>query len=144
MKIGYYKVDITPSFSVEISGYGFYLKRKSEGIHDPLFAKSIYLNDGENEILIISCDLIGINREEIVKIREEIERETKIPFYNIIISSTHTHSGPSTLYLEGLGKINRKYMNFLERKIVECGIKAKVNSSKGENWFYRDRSRYWL
>jgi hypothetical protein len=136
MKIGYSKIDITPDFSVELSGYGFYRKRKSKGIHDPVFSKSIYLSDNfSNEILIISCDLIGINREVILKIRESINRQTDIPFDNITISSTHTHSGPATLYLEGLGKISRKYMKILEEKIIISGVKAKEECSEGKIGF---------
>ncbi|MCM8772583.1 MAG: neutral/alkaline non-lysosomal ceramidase N-terminal domain-containing protein [Candidatus Omnitrophica bacterium] len=135
MKIGYSKIDITPKFSVELGGYGFYLNRKSEGIHDPLYAKSIYLNDGENEILLISCDLIGINRENIVRIKEKISNNIGISSQNITISSTHTHSGPATLYLEGLGKISRRYMVVLEEKILKSAVNAKLNSSEGKIGF---------
>ncbi|MCM8821802.1 MAG: neutral/alkaline non-lysosomal ceramidase N-terminal domain-containing protein [Candidatus Omnitrophica bacterium] len=118
MKIGYHKVDITPRTNTELCGYGFYLNRKSTGIHDNLFAKAVYIGADslKNEILFISCDLIGINREIIVRIREKIEKETKIRPQNIIISSTHTHSGPATLFLEGLGKMNKKYLDIFEKK----------------------------
>jgi len=140
MKIGYFKIDITPEFPVELSGYGFYLKRKSKGVHDPIFSKSIYLRDNfSNEILIISCDLIGINREVIVRIKEKISKKTGIPSENIAISSTHTHSGPASLYLEGLGEINKKYLKILEEKIVTSGVKAKENSLEGKIGFAKTK-----
>lgn len=136
MKIGYHKVDITPKSNVELCGYGFYLSRKSTGIHDPLYARAIYLRDfSDKEILLISCDLIGINREIVVSTRARIEKETKIIPNKIMVSTTHTHSGPASLYLEGLGKINKKYISFLQDKIVEVAVKAREKESEGEIGF---------
>jgi len=68
MRIGYSVVDITPDLGVELSGYGWYLGRKAEGIIDNLYARGVAFDDNSFKMLIINCDLIAI--DELVNIYE--------------------------------------------------------------------------
>ena len=40
---------------------------------------------------------------------EEFEKRYNIPKENILISATHTHTGPSTINMPGWGDIDRNY-----------------------------------
>jgi hypothetical protein len=91
--IGAVEIDITPPIGVPMAGYAA-RKGNSAGIHDPLMAQALYLQNGSDEIMILTCDLIGIDLNITSKIRDDISKETGIPHGNIMIACSHTHSGP--------------------------------------------------
>jgi len=124
MKAGIGKVEITPPLGTELWGYGFYLNRKAVGINDNLYAKAIEFDDGKNKAIIISCDLGGLGRNFVQKCKEEISSSINVPKDNISICAIHTHSGPATVYLKGLGEVDEDYLLFLKEKIVEVAKKA--------------------
>ena len=86
------KVDITPAQSVFLGGYG--LNRRSASVHDRLTARCLVLEPDGKRIAFISCDLVGLPRYTIQKIRAQIK---SIAAENVIVGATHTHSGPDTL-----------------------------------------------
>jgi neutral ceramidase len=104
--------DITPTYAVPLAGYGGGRRRlipfdfglypyasflrPSEGILDPIRSKVLVLKKGESKLIWIGLDLIGIPIEFHEKIFNLI---SKYGFKRkeIIISATHTHSGPGGL-----------------------------------------------
>lgn len=85
------KVEITPSRPVYIAGYG--ANRRSEGVHDPLWARCIVLRNGDQTVALVSCDLLGLTRYHTQKIRARVK---SVPPERLLIGCTHTHSGPDT------------------------------------------------
>lgn len=120
---------ITPDHPVYLAGLAG--NRLSKGVHDDLYARCLIIEENGKKIVFVSCDLIGIFRDEIEKIIEKISEYTKIEKEHILISCTHQHSGPDTLGLWGpeWGKsgISEKYMDFLKEKIFECVRKTEKN-----------------
>ncbi len=86
------KQDITPKNPVFMAGYG--MDRKSIDAHDPLMARCLVLESGRTRIAFVSCDLLGVPRYQIEKIRAMVKSVTPEHLY---ISATHTHSGPDPL-----------------------------------------------
>ncbi len=86
------KQDITPKTSVFMAGYG--INRKSSDAHDPLMARCLVLESGKTRIAFVSCDLLGVPRYQIEKIRAMVKSVTPEHLY---ISATHTHSGPDSI-----------------------------------------------
>ncbi len=84
------QIDITP----QEKGYPHY-RGASTGAHDPLFAKAIVLRQGSTKMAIVICDLLWIERELSSKVRLRVAKNTGIPFENMIIAGTHTHTGPA-------------------------------------------------
>ncbi len=79
--------DITPPVGLEIQHY----YRISVGVHDPLFARCLYLQDDQGHSLAIIClDLISGGFDACDSLREEIRRETGIE--NVLINFSHSHS----------------------------------------------------
>lgn len=100
--------------------------RKSEGIHDPLQARALYLA-GEAQCAIVSIDICAIDRTDALRIKQDIEAETGTPAGNIVLAASHTHSGPATL-----GIFNPKepeYVRELSRGIVES-VRAAIEVSR--------------
>ncbi len=86
------KIEITPKTPVYLAGYG--IGRKSEGVHDPISARCLVLQVGGERIAFVSVDVIGLFRGDIQKIRAQIH---SVKPEQVIVSATHTHSGPDTL-----------------------------------------------
>ncbi len=113
------EVDITPPTGTWMTGYGNRIV-PSRGVHDPIMARALLLDDGTTNLVIISCDLIGIEPSTAANIRCGIAEHTSIPQENILICCTHTHSGPASMRFRGaMGHIDEKWMTNAESKIIE-------------------------
>lgn len=86
-------IDITPGVGIAMGGYGA-RQGVSTGIHDPLFVRTLVLDDGDTRLVLAVCDLVGAPAALVEQAREMIERDRGIPADNVCISATHTHSGP--------------------------------------------------
>jgi len=98
------KVEITPQESVPMMGYGDRTSW-SKGIHDPLFAYIWYVkNTGDAEARVwIVCDLCLFSIQTSTLIREDLGKVCNLSPDHIVISATHTHSGPNVRYLGPAG-----------------------------------------
>ena len=72
---------------------GYYRQRGSQGVLDEIYAKAVVLDDGETKAAMVVCDLIGLPRA-VVETRRIIAEKTGIPASHVMISATHTHTGP--------------------------------------------------
>ncbi len=86
---GVTRVNITPPV-----GYDHY-RGTSTGVKDSLYAKAVVLHDGNEKAALVLCDLIRITRELSTEVRLMASEQTGIPYDNIIIAATHTHTGPA-------------------------------------------------
>jgi neutral ceramidase len=43
---------------------------------------------------IVSCDIIGLSRDVSTQVRDQVERQIGIPAANILLTATHSHTGP--------------------------------------------------
>jgi hypothetical protein len=87
--------DITPAKPMFLAGYP-HAARISTGAHDPLLASALYLSDGQIALLLIGLDILYVSRQSALLCRKAINEATRIPAANILISASHTHSGPVT------------------------------------------------
>ena len=60
-----------------------------------VYAKAAVLDDGKTKIAWVVCDLSGVPVGIVSKSRRIIAKETGIPADHVMISATHTHTGPS-------------------------------------------------
>ena len=77
LQAGFGRVDISPTLSVPLSGYGNTISRMSQGCLDPLYATCVAITDGQdNTVLLITTDMIGIWDYLTAEIRQLINRST--------------------------------------------------------------------
>ncbi|HAH87696.1 MAG TPA: hypothetical protein DCL60_10050, partial [Armatimonadetes bacterium] len=69
---GYGESNITPEMGLELSGYGYHLSRKATGVLDDIKIRAVYLTDGEEVLLLMSCDLLGFSLEYADDLRQSI------------------------------------------------------------------------
>ncbi len=98
LQIGLACIDITPPLSFPMAGY--YNVRLSTGTSDPLLAKALCFQQNsasgtqDKPCVLLICDTISINSGVTTEIRNRIHVQTGIPRENILITATHTHTGP--------------------------------------------------
>ncbi len=87
------QADITPTDSQFLFGYP-HVERYSTGVHDPLISSALYLSDGRTELMFLANDIINFTRDQARAIRDRIAEATSVPADHIMLTATHTHSGP--------------------------------------------------
>jgi hypothetical protein len=127
MKAGFAKVDITPRVGVELSGFGPFLNRRSIGVRDKLGARAMAVDDGSKTLIVVSCDLLGLEHDFVDRVRQLVTRATGVAPENILVHCTHTHSGPATCKIYGWGQMDGPYMEILPGRIVEACVAAVKN-----------------
>jgi len=94
-RVGFGRVNITPSYSVPLAGYGNSDMRMSEGFLDYLYATCIAITDeNDSTVLLITLDGTGMYNNIVPLIREAVTKSTGVPAERIMMNVTHVHSGP--------------------------------------------------
>ena len=132
LRAGYGEGIITPSLGLDLCGYGFYLDRKAEAVLDDLKVRVLHLADGSDVLILIACDLIGLTVEFSDRIRAELSAAHRVPPSRILLACTHTHSGPATQSLPGLGRVDPVYMKTIAKRIIEAAEAAEGNSEPAD------------
>lgn len=135
LRAGYGETTITPPLGTDLTGFGFYLDRKAEIVLDDLKVRALYLDDRKARLLIISCDLLGLTVARADRIRSQVGATLGLPARNILLACTHTHSGPATESMPGLGRVDRNYMQNLPRAIVKAAGLAAASGEDAEFGF---------
>ncbi len=103
MKAGFGKADITPAPGGVLNGF-IARPGPSLGVDTPLSARAVCLEQGRRRAVIVGLDLLGVAPATADRLTSGIGAATGIPESNVIISCTHTHSGPMAAPLRGLGR----------------------------------------
>jgi hypothetical protein len=96
MLAGAAEVVITPPIGTHLDGYGT-RETGSTGVHDDLHARALVIDDGVTQAAVVSCDLIGVDRRLVARVRELAAQATGIRAEHILVAATHTHAGPAGL-----------------------------------------------
>ena len=91
---GFGRADMTPDFSVGLSGYDNAETRRSTGVKDRIYMTCVAMSDGVQTILLITADVLGLNNALIERVRTPVHLGTGVPIENIFVGATHTHSAP--------------------------------------------------
>jgi neutral ceramidase len=115
LQVGIATTDITPAVDdlIPLGGYGsaerrnypfrlftrkpyFRSFRVSEGTLDPIRAKAMYVKRGDKKLLFVGLDVIGVTKGMHEDLIEKLAEEG-FASSEVIVSGTHTHSGPGAL-----------------------------------------------
>jgi len=132
LKAGMAKVVITPPVGTQLSGYAGRTD-PSTGVMDNLYAKALVLDDGNERLALVVCDLIGFGIDAVNEMRDIIQKQTGINPDNTMITCTHTHTGPN------LRAAERAYVDGLKFHIAGAVAsaankmqEARIGANKGE------------
>lgn len=94
LRAGAAAVDITPTqFPMNMPG-GF-SANMAEKAHDPFHARALVLDDGKTTLAMVVVDNLGAGPDVLNEAKAIAAEKTGMKVENMLISSTHTHSGPS-------------------------------------------------
>ncbi|MFA5864390.1 MAG: neutral/alkaline non-lysosomal ceramidase N-terminal domain-containing protein [Phycisphaerae bacterium] len=127
LSAGVGKIDITPPLGKHVQGG---LEDKgTQFVFEKLYAKALVFDNGREQLVLITSDLIGVSPELTAAIRKGVAKILKgIKPANIMVSATHTHCGPVILpKLIGEGTPDSKYLRSLQEKMVQAVSQAISN-----------------
>ncbi|WP_202921453.1 hypothetical protein [Anatilimnocola aggregata] len=84
------KIDITPPADTPVVGH----VRPTNGVRDPIRAGVLLLANEQTRAAIVTLDLISASGEMVAALRDVIALKTEIPRENIMVATSHNHSGP--------------------------------------------------
>lgn len=118
--------NITPPLGGGIIG-GF-VPIPARHVHDELLVRCLVLDDGQTQLALAVCDLLGIHYNVSVEARKLVEESTGIPPERILVCGTHTHSACSALG-ERFRPVQPldEYQAFVARRIAD-GIQCAQNN----------------
>lgn len=91
MLAGWAEADITPGIPCRMGGYGA-RAASANAVHDPLKVYALALGTPERPLVVITCDLIGVDETMVEETRRNVAQQH--PGAATWLGATHTHSGP--------------------------------------------------
>ena len=124
LHVGAAAVVITPPEGTPLAGY--YSIRGSKTVIDDIYSKAIVLEKDGVKAALVVCDLISLPRHSVNEARRIIEKQTGIPGANVMISATHTHTGPVLVRESAIDELTgastdlgKRYTESLPEKIAQ-------------------------
>jgi len=150
-RVGASSAAINPDRGAFVAGHT--LDRRFTGVHDDIHVKAVAVSDGRTSVVILTFDCIGLLHPQLLEIRRAVAgllREPGFDTARIVMSSTHTHSGPDVVGLWGPDRmhsgVDTAYLSRLvstaARQVVRAWrarVPARADYSEaehGEGWVY--------
>lgn len=96
--------------------------RPATGVHDPLWARVMVLEQGDVRVALVVYDFIGLFIDDMDRVRELIAPELALD--HVIFASTHSHQSPDTMGLWGPTSlesgVDPAYMATVRSRTVEA------------------------
>ena len=130
MRFGVARDLVTPDIKTYLGGYGSLIGQYFTDIHDDLYVKTLVLDDGRRRVVLISYDLIFHDFDLTDALGEYIRERHGIEAENLIVSYSHTHTGPA---LRGFDtdRASPEYEAFLVERTKSCIDRACINVFEG-------------
>ena len=131
-KAGVAETVITPGHPMWMSGYASRDKPAQGTMHD-LWAKALVLQDRDGEaVVLVTLDLVGIDRDTSQEICRQLETVHRLDRSKIVLSTSHTHTGPvvgknlGSMYVlsEDQAVLVMQYRKFLIQSVVDVVARA--------------------
>ncbi|HKZ05494.1 MAG TPA: neutral/alkaline non-lysosomal ceramidase N-terminal domain-containing protein [Methylomirabilota bacterium] len=154
-------VDIAVPEGTPLAGYGGYPRRAwipdlmgrqphafwfrpSRGVHDPIKARALALDDGRASLVWVAVDLVGADPSLVGELRARLAR-AGLAYSALILAASHTHSGPGAYAESALfafvavdrpsPDVRARILDALERAVREAHARrapARVGVGAGE------------
>ncbi len=138
LRAGATKANITPPAGLPMYGYFSRIKNNetATGTLDPLFARVLVLDAGGTRVAIVTLDLgRTFDSPTMDRLKSDVEKQDKIA--GLIVTASHTHSGPNIVDVNPPGDIEA-WEKDAEGKIVRAVheacrhlVKARLGTGYG-------------
>lgn len=128
---------ITPPTGIELCGYGPYLERRATAVHQDLHCTALALSDGNRIYVWVSNDLVWTDRSLVDETHRIVRDRYGLDPVRVVITNTHTHSGPATMKTVAWGEWDDDYTSGLPEKFAGAIGQAVSNLEPGRIGFGR-------
>ncbi len=118
---GFARVNVTPMLGIGIAGY--YQTRFAEGVLDELEINALALACGENRVVLLSMDHLGMTREITADYRQHVSEVTGVSVEAVYIHATHTHTAPF-LNWQSKDTLEQEYYQQVRHKMADAARMA--------------------
>ena len=120
LQAGFGRVNVNPMMGIEIAGY--YQVRRAEAILDDLEINALALSAGDKKVVLMTIDHCGIKRSIANRIRKAISERCGLPVDAIMMSATHTHTGPKITETDDAIKdpLELEYISFVIKRAADA------------------------
>lgn len=135
INIGWAKRSLAPVYPVPIPGQ-FY-QRVSLGDYTPVYASCLLLENGEDLVAFVSCDMVNVEPDVLLKAQALLRAEIPgFPAEKLIVNATHTHAGPGSSDVDDYPrkvemKSGEEVRIFLARQIADAVKEAWEKRAPG-------------
>ncbi|MDK1020459.1 MAG: C45 family autoproteolytic acyltransferase/hydrolase [Candidatus Hydrogenedentes bacterium] len=95
LEAGAAKVELAVEPGTPLDGYAWRMGRGAVETHDPLWVRALYLEKGDTRLFLVSADLHSISAALRESVLDLVPGD--VPDHQVILTATHTHSGPGGL-----------------------------------------------
>lgn len=117
LRAGSARVRITPPLGSLLAGNAG-LRREAARIQDHLHASALVLADGDATVALVSCDVIGVDQRSTDRIRSLVSDTVDIPPGHVLVTATHTHTGPQTVSI--FREQDEAYVDSFEKQVASA------------------------
>jgi hypothetical protein len=117
--------NITPLVGAVLGGFVARLF-PSTGVDAPLLtARVLWLEDGATQGLWVGLDVLALTPATADRFTGLLAARLDLPEDRITIAASHTHSGPMTVPMRGIGPADDRYLAILADRVVEAATHAQ-------------------
>jgi neutral ceramidase len=125
-------VDITPDLSkirIQLGGYNARLNMPPTGVHDPIYARALAVETGEQSAVIVAMDHLLIP----YSLTRAVLQATGLHPAQLFISASHTHCAPDSnglnermrFPLPGVGTFLPEFLEFTAERVAQAIRQAR-------------------
>jgi len=124
--VGVAALDITPSYPVRLSGFGF-RRTESEGATQRIWAKALAIDDG-SPLVVVTVDNLGIPAAMTEAVAARLQRKAGLRRDRFAVCASHTHTAPM---LKGVAPtlfgtpIPKEHQEHIHRYTTDLGDKLE-------------------
>ena len=137
MLVGSSLVDITPEPGIDLAGFAV-RNQPSVAVWDNLFARILYLSNGVTPVILVVFDLIGLMESDVDNLINLIAQKTKVEKNQVLLASTHTHSGLVTVNLNQCGEFLPGYLEPYYESIAKACVDAISNAEECQTGIFSE------
>jgi hypothetical protein len=132
LRAGAAKVDITPDLAkirIQLGGYNARLNMPPTGVHDPIYARALALEVGEQSAVLVALDHLLIPWS----LTRNVLQAAGLQSPQLFISASHTHCAPDSMGLNermrfplpGVGTFLPEFLAFTTERVVQTIQQAR-------------------
>ena len=123
LRIGYAEQLINPPLGIPIAGY--YVPRYAKGFLDDIKVISLSIKSKNDTVILLSYDCCHIKADMVKKIKAAVSEKTGVAEGNVIVTVTHTHTGPCVEVNCGFECDTKMVSDYIDFAIKQGAIAAE-------------------